>query len=108
VQEVVGKRPELVRGLDQPLQHRVRIDLEHPRGAADAQAFSKAADDMHDEIDRDALAMEQGAVGLQKVSITAGTVELAPGATSGMPVGAEVPQPQPAAIATGGIGTEVS
>src|SRR5262249_52344394 len=62
---------------------------------------------MHDEVDRDACAMEQGAVRLQKVSITAGTVELPPRAATGMAVGAQVVQPQPPAIVTIGVGTNM-
>src|SRR5262249_32222809 len=63
------------------------------------------ADDMHDEADREAIAMAQGAVRLQKVSITAGTVELPPRAATGMAVGPQVVQRQPAAIVTIGVGT---
>jgi hypothetical protein len=44
---------------------------------------------------------------LRKVAIAGGTVELAPGATTGMAVGAEIAQPQPAAIVTAVVGTKL-
>src|SRR5215471_20352765 len=75
VQEVLRKGPQLLRRLHQPVQHRVWIDLEHPRGAANAQALSEAADHVHDEVNRDALAMEQGTVMLWKVPFAGRTVE---------------------------------
>src|SRR5262249_24843792 len=100
VQEILRKGPELLCRLHQPVQHGVWIDLEHPRGAADAQALREAVNDVHDEVDRDALAMEQGAVMLWKVPVAGRTVELTPRATAGMAVGAQVAQPQPAAIVT--------
>src|SRR5215510_1564777 len=107
VQEVRRKGLELLCRLHQPVQHRVRIDLEHPRGAADAQALSEAADDVHDEVDRDALAMEQGAVMLGKVPFAGRTVELTPLPPAGMAIGAQVAQPQPAAVVTVDMGAKV-
>ena len=44
---------------------------------------------------------------LQKVSLTRGTVELALGAATGMTVGAEIPQPEPAPIVTIAVRTKV-
>jgi hypothetical protein len=90
VQDVAGKRLELLRCLHSPLQDGIGVDLEHPCGAPNAQALSQARDDPHDKVYRYAFAMEQGAVGLQKVSIAAGAVQLTPGATAGMAIGAEV------------------
>ena len=43
VQEILGKGLEMLRGLHQPLQHRVRVHLEHPRHRTDTQAFSERA-----------------------------------------------------------------
>jgi hypothetical protein len=51
--------------------------------------------------------MEEGATGLQKVALARGTVELAPGAATGMTVGAEIPQPEPAPIVTIAVRTKV-
>ena len=62
---------------------------------------------MHDEVDRDALAMEQGAVMLGKVAFAGRTVALTPRATAGMAVGAQVAQPQPAAVGTARMRTKV-
>jgi len=39
VQEIARKRAQLVGGLDQLLQYRIRVDFEHPRRAPDAQAL---------------------------------------------------------------------
>ena len=100
VEDVSRKRLKLLGRFDQPLQHGIGGDLEHPRGAADAQALSEAADHVHDAVDRDALAMEQGTVMLWKGAFAGRTVELTPRATVGMAVGAQVAQPQPAAVVT--------
>jgi hypothetical protein len=35
-EEIAGKRLELLAGLHQPLEHRVRVHLEHPGGGANA------------------------------------------------------------------------
>src|SRR4249919_542755 len=51
--------------------------------------------------------MEERAMGLQKVALTRGTVELAPGAATGMTVGAQMPQPEPAPIVTIAVRTKV-
>src|SRR5215470_2873376 len=51
--------------------------------------------------------MKDGAVGLQKVPFTGGTLQLAPQTATRMAVGPQVAQPQPATIATAGMGTEV-
>src|SRR6516164_8426994 len=107
VQEVLCKGAQLLRRLHQPVQHGVGIDLEHPRGAADAQALCEATDDVHDEVDRDALAMDQSAVMLWKVTFTSSTVELPPRAPAGMAVGAQVAQPHPAAVVTARMRTKV-
>src|SRR5215470_9042894 len=51
--------------------------------------------------------MQDRAVRLQKVSFTSATVQLSPQATAGMAVGAEVAQPQPAAIGTARMGAKM-
>ena len=51
VQEMTRKGTQLVGGLNEPLQHRVRVDLEHARRTPDTQAFGQAPDDVHDELD---------------------------------------------------------
>jgi hypothetical protein len=38
MQEVLRKGPQLIGGFDEPLQHGIRVDLEHPRCASDTQA----------------------------------------------------------------------
>ena len=108
VQDVSRKGLELLRRVDQPLQHRMRLDLEHPCRAADAQSLSQARDDTHDEVDRHAFAMKDRARGLEEVALTTAAIQLSPGATTGMPVGADSAQPEPAAIATVRIGTAMA
>src|SRR5262252_7416030 len=44
---------------------------------------------------------------LEKGALARGTLELAPRAATGMAIGAQVAQPQPAAIGTADMGTEV-
>src|SRR5215510_10707780 len=51
--------------------------------------------------------MKEGAMRLQKVAVAGGAVELSPWAITGMAIGTEVSQAQPAAIVTGGIRTEM-
>src|SRR5215813_2043114 len=46
-------------------------------------------------------------MGLQKVAVARRAMELAPRAATGMAVGAQVSQPQPAPIATAPMGAEV-
>src|SRR5207244_2418246 len=48
------------------------------------------------------------AVGLLEITATAGAMQLSPRATARMPVGPHITQPEPAAIATVGIGTEMA
>src|SRR5712691_11303035 len=107
VQEIVRKRPQLVGGLDQPLQHCIRVDLEHPRRASDAQALGQAADDVYDEVDRDAFAMKDGAMGFEKVAPAAAAIQLSPRATARMTVRTDIASPKPAAIGTVGIRAEM-
>ena len=85
MQDVLREGSQLLRRLDQPLQHRIGIDCEYSRRAPDAQALGSARDDAHDELDRGALAMEEGAEGLEKIAATDDTQELPPGTTVGMP-----------------------
>src|SRR5918999_397083 len=49
--------------------------------------------------------MQRRAMRLKKIPVTCAAIELAPGAATGMPVGRDIAQPEPATIATVGIGT---
>src|SRR2546428_8695580 len=53
------------------------------------------------------LVMKHRAVMLGKIAVARGTVKLSPGAATGMTIGPQVVQPQPAAIVTSGMGTKV-
>ena len=107
VQEIPGKGLKLVCGLYQPSQHRVRVDLEHPRRAPDTYAFGQARQHTHHQLHRHTLTMKDGAEGLQKGAATGDAQQLAPGAPIGMAVGAEIAPAHPAAIGTIRIGAEM-
>jgi hypothetical protein len=106
-QEISGKGTQLLGGFDQPAQHGVRIDLEDPSGGTDAQPLGEARQGTHDEVHWDPLTMENRAVRLEKIALTSRTVQLPPGAPTGMAVGTQVPEPQPAAIGTTRMGTKM-
>jgi len=95
-----GKGFELLGGLHQPPEDRIRIDFEHPRCAPDAQAFSQTREDTHDELHRGAFAMKDRAVGFVVVSVAGDTLQLPPGTATGMPIGAEVAASEPAMVGT--------
>ena len=68
-EEIRGKGAQLLGRFDQPLQHRVGVDLEDPRRGADTQPFGQAGQDPHDQLHRRLFAMEDRAMGLQKVAL---------------------------------------
>src|SRR5436309_7954256 len=90
----------MVRGLDQPGEHRIRVHFEHPGDRADAQALRQRAHRPHQKVDRHTLAMQRGAMGLLEIAITARAMQLPPGATTGMPIGTDIAEPDPAPIGT--------
>ena len=100
-----GRR--LLGHLDQPGEDRVGIDLKHPGDGTDAQALRQRAHGPHQPLGCHALAMQRRAVGLLEIATTARAIQLAPGATAGMPVGRDIAQAEPTAIPTVGIGTEM-
>src|SRR5262249_43065618 len=85
----------------------IRIDLEHPRGAPDAQSLGQAREDTHDEVDGGAFAMKDRAEGLEKVATTGDTQQLPPGTATGMAIGAEIPPAHTAAIGAVQVGAEM-
>jgi hypothetical protein len=52
--------------------------------------------------------MKDRAMGFEEVALTTAAIQLSPRATAGMTVGADIAQPEPAAIATVRIGTEMA
>ena len=80
------------------MPHRIGVDLEDPSRSTDTQALSQAGHDPHDAFDLGVFAVEDGAVGLQKIALARGAVALTPGATPGMTVGPEIAKPQPASV----------
>src|SRR2546428_12181965 len=52
--------------------------------------------------------MQRRAMRLKKIPVTCAAIELSPGTTTGMTVGRDIAQPEPAPIATVGIGTEIT
>jgi len=107
VQDMLGEGAQLLGRLDEPLQHGIEIDLEHPCGAADAQSLGQARHDAHDEVNGGALSMKNRAQGLQKIAATGDAQELPPGTAIGMAIGAELPPAHPAAIGTGRVGADM-
>jgi hypothetical protein len=106
-EKILGKSPQMLRCFHQPVEHRIGVHLEDPRGGADAQSLSQARQDLHDQFHGHLFAMEDRAMMLGKVAVARGAVELSPGTATGIAVGPEIPQPEPAAIATACMGTEV-
>src|SRR5215831_14739841 len=100
MQEVLRAFSQQIRRLHEPLQHRIRVHLEHPRRAPDTQAFSQAADDPYDEVRRGPLAVKDGAEGLEKGATTSDAEQLAPGTATGMAISTEIAPAHPAPIGT--------
>jgi hypothetical protein len=82
------------------------IDLKDLGGSASAQALGQARQQAHDQFYRGLLAMKNRTVMLQKKAATAEAVKLPPGAATGIPIGPQVVQPEPAAIITAQMGTK--
>src|SRR4030095_2936750 len=101
------KRLKLLGRFDEPLQHRVRGHLKHPRRAPDTQALSQARDDMYDEVDGGALPMKDRPQALQEVAATGDAEQLPPGPSIGVAIGAEIAPADPAPIGTVRVRTEV-
>jgi hypothetical protein len=80
VQDVSGKRPELLCRFHEPVQDGVGVDLEDPRGAPDTSTLGQAREDPHDEVDGGARAVKERAEGLEKIAATGDTQQLPPGA----------------------------
>jgi hypothetical protein len=106
-EKVGGKGLELLGGFHQPLQDGVGVNLKHPSRSTDAQAFGQTCQDAHDELDRGLFAVEERAMRLQKGALARRTVELTPRATTGMAVGPEIAQAEPAPIVTIVVRTKV-
>src|SRR2546430_13936204 len=106
VEKMACKRLQVLCRLHEPLQHRIGINLEHPRRAPDAQAFGQARDDAHDELDGGTLAVQERTKGLEKVATTDHTQQLLPGTTIGTAIGAEIAPADPAPIGTVRVRTE--
>ena len=107
MEKIRRKGLQLLRGLHQPLEDGVGIELEQARRAPDAQPFGQTRHDAHDELGRGALAMEHGAVRLREIPVAGDTLQLAPGLATGMAVGANIAPPEPAVIRAIVLGTEL-
>src|SRR5262249_59653126 len=71
----------------------------------EAKPLAQAAEDVHKEVTRHALPMEDRAMRLKEIALTATAIELTPHATAGVAIGAEIAQAGPAAIGAGGLRT---
>ena len=92
-QKIGGKGAELLGRLGQPLQHRVGSDLEDPRRGADTQALSQTGQDPHDELDRGLFAVENRAMGLQKIPLHDVQWNWRQGPPLGWPLARRLPSP---------------
>jgi hypothetical protein len=106
-QERWRKVPQLLRRLHQPPQHGVWVHRQDTGGRPDAHAFSQARDATHEPFDRYALALDNGAMGLEHVAPTANAVKLAPRPFVGLTVRAQMAQTGPAVIHPVGMRTVV-
>src|SRR5215813_10012434 len=107
MQKIHGKGVELLRGLDQPAQDGIGINLEHPRCASDAQPLGQTRDDTHDELHRGTLAVTERAMGFRERALAGDALQLAPGLAAGMTIRADVAAAEPAMVGTIWLGTEV-
>ena len=98
---------ELLGRFHQPLQHRVRSHLKDPGGGANAEPLGQAGQDTDHQLHRHLFTMKNRAMMFRKIALARGALELSPGATTGMTVGPQVAQPEPAAIVTTAVGTKV-
>ena len=57
-EEIRRKGPQVLGRFHQPVQHRVGVDLEHPRGSANAQALRQARQHTHDQLHGYTFAMK--------------------------------------------------
>src|SRR5262245_36289755 len=78
----------------------------HYRGA-NTETFSQTGQDANDELDRRLFCVEKRVMGLQKVAVARSAMELAPGTTTGMTVGAQIAQTEPPPVITTGMRTKV-
>src|SRR5262249_15148354 len=107
VQKVLREGPQVLRRVDRPLPHRIRVDFEHPRRAPEAQALGQAGDDAYDGRDRGTLTMQECAKGLEKRAVAGDAQQLPRGAPSGVAVAAELPPARPARVGPGRGGRDL-
>src|SRR5262252_4386389 len=107
MQKICGKGVELLRGLDQPAQDGIGINLEHPRRASDAQPLGQTRDDTHDELHQGPLAVKDRAMGCREIALAGDALQLAPGLAAGMTIRADVAAAEPAMVGTIRSRTEV-
>jgi len=107
VQDVSGKRLELLCRFTAPLQDGVGGDLEDPCGAPDTSTLGQAHEDAHDEVDGGALAVKDRAESLEKRAATGDTPQLPPGTAARMAIGAAMAPAHPAPIGTVWVGAEM-
>src|SRR5262245_631515 len=89
--------------LDQPREHRIGVHLEHAGHGTNAQALRQRAHRPHQHVERNALAMQRGAVRVLEIFLAGDTLQLPPGSAIRMAIGADIAQAAPAIIRTGRI-----
>src|SRR5215831_13991419 len=104
VQKMLREGLELIRRRYYPVQHRVRVHLEYPGDRTNAQPFGQGP---HHQLGGDARAMQGRAMGFEKIAPAGHALQLPPPSTTGMTVGADIAQSDPAVIITAWSGAEL-
>src|SRR5262245_15763817 len=107
MEEMARKRLEVVGGLHQPPEHRIRVDLEDAGHAANAQPFGQGAHGPYHQLVCDAHAMQGRVMGLEKIGPAGHTRQLPPPSTTWMAVGTDIAKPYPPVIGTARTGAEM-
>jgi hypothetical protein len=92
-EEIRRKGHELLRCFDQPVQHRIGLDLKDSGGGPNAESLGQAGQHVHDPLHLGLFAIKNGAVMFRKKAIAAEAVKLPPGSAIRMAIGSQVVQP---------------
>jgi hypothetical protein len=105
-QAIRRKGSQLLRCFHQPLQHRLGLNLEPPRGAPDTSTLGQTREDAHAALHGATLAMHERPMLLRNGALAGTTLAWSPGSTMGRPMRAEIAPSHPAAISATGMRTK--
>src|SRR6266581_9485766 len=97
----------MLRDVNQPRQHGIRVNPKHPSHGADAQAFGQRSHGPHQFVDGDVLAVQRRAMELMERAEAGNALQLTPWVAARVPVGADVATSQPTVVGTIQVGTEL-